>query len=592
MTIKPEKRYGAAGLAALCALIMTVALICACGHNGENGPAASDTATGTAADGTVTTAVTETPAALSGWFDYGSALYQRDKFEQGTKQSIEIQMAKNEAEGFQYLLTSDKDVDGLRCDVAPLSDGQGHTLSGTVNVVWYLWINKSDAIHDSFVWQPAAMLPMDDEYQGGSFDVAANTCRTLYVNYKTDADTVPGTYTGKLTVSKDGRELLSGDVSVRVRDVYYDDKTECLTMIGLGYDKQNGDPNYPAGPESAPALGFQHDDGNVNMDLLLEYAWFLLDNRFCTTWLPFENDLLSENFDEVKRFINSPRFTGSNISSFIYEESANRRATLLDRTYRIAEENGWLDKLYFARFDEPHNEEQFQYIVENAKYVKNYFDTTNFLDAFNTNISADGKNIVERMSEYSTAYCPLINMFTGELKESLLRLKRERGDTLFWYTCGSGRSDGFYSFNCLPCTPGTDKRLMFWSQYQEDVDGFLYWSATTWNFCENVWAEDYLDTDFKFPKSDSMATDDGVLIYWHPVTKKPVTTLGFEAMRDGVEDFQLFKTAEAALGREKILEIIGGIVTDVGHYASYESGSTELLNELRNSVFDLIEAAA
>ncbi|MBQ3833553.1 MAG: formylglycine-generating enzyme family protein, partial [Bacteroidales bacterium] len=49
-------------------------------------------------------------------------------------------------------------------------------------------------------------------------------------NYKTDADTVPGTYTGKLTVSKDGRELLSGDVSVRVRDVYYDDKTECLTM--------------------------------------------------------------------------------------------------------------------------------------------------------------------------------------------------------------------------------------------------------------------------------------------------------------------------------------------------------------------------
>ena len=92
------------------------------------------------------------------------------------------------------------------------------------------------------------MLPSDDEYQGGVFDVAKNTCRTLYVSFRTDENTVPGTYSGTLKVGKNGEEILSGDVTVRVRNVYYDEKTECLTMLGLGYDKKNGDPTYPAGP--------------------------------------------------------------------------------------------------------------------------------------------------------------------------------------------------------------------------------------------------------------------------------------------------------------------------------------------------------
>ncbi|MBQ7604472.1 MAG: DUF4091 domain-containing protein [Clostridia bacterium] len=580
-----------AALAVVTAVLVAL-LISACGREGT--PAVTSTEGSRATDSlttpeAVTTAEDETPVTLNGWFDYGSALYLRDKFTPGTASSIEIQMAKNEVEGFQYLVTSDGDVSGLRCDVTPLSDGNGNTLTGTVNVVWYTWVNQSDNRHETFMWYPVAMLPLDDEYQGGSFDVAGGTCRTLYVSYGTDKDTVPGTYKGALTLSKNGETLLSGDVTVRVRDVFYDDKTECMTMMGLGYDKEDTNPFMPAGPESAPALGSQQASGTfANPDLLLEYANFLLDNRFCPTALPFENYLLTDNFEALKSFTNNPRMTGVSIESKPFG-SPEEVARILSDEYKIAKENGWEDKIYFGLFDEPTAESHMQYMIANAARVNESFPTTHFMDAFGVDIPLDGKNIVERMSEYSTSFCINTIAFDGAFRDSLLKLKSERGDTLFWYVCGSQQS-GFT--NVLPCTPGTDKRILFWQQYQQNVDGFLYWRVSVWNFSFDVWADDYMNTKFPFPKSSSPPTDDGTLIYWHPVTKKPVTTLGFEAMRDGVEDFQLFKMAERALGREKVLEYVEQITTGVSSFRQYEDGSTELLNKLKNQIFDLLENAS
>ena len=569
----------------LLGVLLFMILLAAC-RNGQtpdetapvtDGAATEQTSAVTDAGTDAETEPDDKPPVLTGWFDYGSALYLRDKFTPGDKREIAIQMARNETEGFQYLVTADRDVEGLRCDVTPLSDGEGHTLEGTVNVVWYTWVDHTDNIHEFMRFYPVAMLPMDDSYQGGSFRVTADTCRTLYVSFRTDKDTVPGTYQGELTVSKDGQTLLSGGVSVRVRDVYYDEKTECLTMMGLGYDKEDTNQAVPPGPDSAPALGGQQASGTfVNRELLVEYAEYLLDNRFCTTWLPFQSGLFESDFDAVKRFLDSPRCTSVNISP-----------VNLPQAYQIVTENGWMDKIYFALFDEPHEEGHFQYMLGRAREIAALFPTTHFLDAFGVNLSDGSRNIVERMSDYTTSYCANTIAFNGEIRDSMLRLKAERGDTLFWYVCGSQTME---TINALPCTPGTDKRVLFWQQYQQNVDGFLYWSVTHWNISTDVWVENYENQKFPFPKPNGPPTDDGILIYWHPVTKKPVPTLGFEAMRDGVEDFQLFRMVEAKLGRDAVIPYIEQITTGPESYIRYEDGSTELLNRIRGELFDLLEA--
>ncbi len=559
-------------MAAAAALVLVFS---ACTHGGD------EQVTSAAPD---TTAEDNTPPVIAGWFDYGSALYRRDKFEPGTAQSISIDMAKNEIEGFQYLLTSDKDADGLRCEVTALTDGQGHELSGTVNVVYYTFLIKTDATH-SRGFYPVAMLPIDDGFVGGTFDVAKDTCRTIYVQYKTDINTVPGTYTGTLTVSKDGEKILSGDVSVRVRDIYYDEKTECLTMIGLGFDKEDMNEMIGRGPEGAPPLGNQQVSGAFDQETLMEYADFMLENRLCPG-LPLKGGLLNSNFELVKKYMDNPRFTTTGV--YPREGSKNKDLTYM---YNLVIENGWYDKCYFGAFDEPHEEWHLRTIMTVWQQYQPYFPSSNWLDAFYMDLPMNGRNIVERMSDYSTCYCPKVDFFTGAIKESMLKLKAERGDTLFWYNCGQA---SYETINMLPCTPGTDKRLLFWQQYQQNIDGYLYWRATFWNNSKNIWAEDYMSemiAKYPFPKDSDAPYDDGVLIYWHPVTGAPVTTLGFEATRDGVEDFQLMRMCEAKFGREKVLEYVEQLTTDINVFVKYSDGSTELLNSLKNQLFDLYESA-
>ncbi len=566
------------------AVIAAALLVFSCGQSGGR-----QDLTDSVTDPGVTTAAPEGPAVITGWFDYGTALYRRDKFTPGTADSVSIEMAKNEIEGFQYLMTSDRDVSGLRCDVTELSDGNGNKLVGTVNVVWYTYLRNTDETHPKGFY-PVAFLPMDDEYQGGSFDIAANTCRTLYVQYKTTSDTLPGTYTGKLTVSREGNTVLSGDVSLRVRDVYLEEKTECLTLIGLGYDKEDMNELMPAGPESAPPLGHQSQGGEWDPRILLDYANFLLENRMSGTAIPFEGELLNEDFDAVKAYMDNPRLTCVNLNGLNWTYSQAERSDNLRRQYAVANENGWVDKIYFGSFDEPHEEAHMQTIISNSAWVKKNFPTTNFLDSFFMDLPSDGKNIIERMSAFTTVYCPKIQFFRDGIKESMLKLKAERGDTLFWYVCSGSTYD---TINRLPCTPGTDKRLLFWMQYQQNVDGFLYWRATCWNRSEDTWDENYMKEKLEtmpLPRPGYSGTDEGVMIYWHPVTKQPVSTLGFEAMRDGIEDFQLLKMAEAKFGREKALEYASQLATDVNKYVRVSEGSTGLMMNLRTGLFDILES--
>jgi hypothetical protein len=195
------------------------------------------------ADGNVVT-----DSELHGWFDYGSALYMRDagKFKMGTRTSIGITMAKNEMEGFQYVLVSNVDHADLRCEVSELTDGNGNTLSGTVYLAYNTLISKADYYHDRG-HTPDALLEQENPYWGGSFDLKSGRSQTIYVKYTTDANTVPGVYTGTLQIKQGDTVVKEGSVSVTVWNIYYDEATACETFF------INKDTNTSMYPEGAPS---------------------------------------------------------------------------------------------------------------------------------------------------------------------------------------------------------------------------------------------------------------------------------------------------------------------------------------------------
>ena len=502
---------------------------------------------------------------LSGWFDYGSALYHRDEFTAYENDSFAISMAKNEKEGFQYILASTQNYDDLRCEVSTLTDGNGNSLEGTVYVAWNVYIKKADFNHLRG-YTPDALLEQDNPYQGGTFDVVANRSKTLYVQYVTTKDTVPGTYTGKLEIKQGDSVLLEGDVSVTVWNIYYDEKTECLSLYQYGYDPNDAGAGG-AGPANAP-------DFTNNWELSQQYVDFMLDNRLSPWHLPFEGGVLSEL---APKYMDNPRLTLTYITDLPNP----------GLQYEKAVETGWIDKLVVMTYDEPNMEEHVQKIEYNAHMFNRSFPTTMHLNPFGDVKLLKHMDWLERFTAVTSIHCPNSHYFREEynaVNEYLYNLQSEKGDTLLWYVCG-WELEGL--INLLPCSPGTEKRVLFWQQYENNIEGFLYFQTTRWNRFDDIWEEGYEDKRHKPAASLDGPTGDGLLIYWDPITDAPVGGLGMESVRDGMEDFQLMRMAEAVLGKDAVMAYVHRITTSVTEFTS----DAELLNQVKCELAEALLSA-
>jgi hypothetical protein len=303
-----------------------------------------------------------------------------------------------------------------------------------------------------------------------------------------------------------------------------------------------------------------------------EYADFLMSNRMSIYELPFADGI---HHPRASKYLDDPRLTLMYVRKFHD----------LKGQYEKAKANGWLDKLMFLVLEEPHREEHMAMIEEyTAKYTAE-FPTTQHMNAFLLDMKKDGKNIAERMIEFSTVHSPKIQLYEGEVKASLQKARDERGDKIVWYVCGNG--DHQRQVNLLACTSGTEKRGLFWQQYQQKVDGFFYWSTCWFNNSLDVWDRNYYETGAIFDEVPEYPVTDGLLIYWHPETAKPVGTLGLESVRDGIEDFQLLSMADKLFGREVVQPYAERLTTDP---LNYTKNADELM-AVRNELAEMVEKA-
>lgn len=459
---------------------------------------------------------------LFGWFDYGTALYMQKRFEKRYQPSISFSMARNEIEGFEYILTSDKNYAGLSVEVTPLTDGNGHTLDGIVYVAQYTDIKKGNDKYPTG-YCPDALVPQSEE----GFGFKAGQSQTLYIQYKTVEETVPGVYSGTLNVRQGDKILKTGKVELKVWDIYFDEKTECLTAFGNWWSI---DPGY-------------------DNETRLKYYDLLVENRLSPYSIPAA--YYSEEFD---RRIRDPRVTSAMVSLDAYKYYQN--------------EPDICEKMYAYPVDEPRSEDDLYAVLAEAERIHSSSPAFNLMTPFFKVVTVRddaGNAIMDTMSvieQTSNLMCPETYIFKGELKEWALRLKAERGTKICTYVAGC-QNPSHSDF--LAETPGTDKRILFWQIYQNDADGVLYWCVTWWE--------------------DSNYTTDGLLLYGDPETGDPIITLGLQSIRDGVEDFQLLRMAEKVLGKDAVMGYAERLSTAFNRFTTDEN----TLMNIREELFALME---
>ena len=142
------------------------------------------------------------------------------------------------------------------------------------------------------------------------------------------------------------------------------------------------------------------------------------------------------------------------------------------------------------------------------------------------------------------------------------RMKKmvERGDDLWWYVCWE---PGDPYANLYVNMEGVKNRSIFWQAELYGVNGFLYWSSNYWDRISNPWEDANTVNDLS-----PFVYGDGSLLYSgrQVGVDGPCSSLRLEAVRDGIDDYELIVLAKQAGASDaqikKIVNIVAKSITD------------------------------
>lgn len=182
-------------------------------------------------------------------------------------------------------------------------------------------------------------------------------------------------------------------------------------------------------------------------------------------------------------------------------------------------EKGWLDRYMQHIGDEP--------IVQNAKsycaiskYVKECFPGVKIFDAVWT--SKELKGAVD-------IWVPLLSVLNRDYK--FYQERQKEGEEVWFYTCVVPQGNYANRFIELPLI---ETRLLHWINYKYNLPGYLHWGL-------NFWQKDQLHTNAD-RDSGKLPAGDNCIVY--PGYRKLYTSIRFETMRDGIDDYTLLKMLE------------------------------------------------
>ena len=133
---------------------------------------------------------------------------------------------------------------------------------------------------------------------------------------------------------------------------------------------------------------------------------------------------------------------------------------------------------------------------------------------------------------YVDIWCPEIIHFDPAASAR----EQARGRASWWYPAYSTPHP---RINVWTDYPALDCRIWPWMTWKYDLDGILYWTVSNWQP-----VPDPLQEASFFNGGEGVANGDGELIYPGPAGK-PLDSIRWEAIRDGMQDYEVFCLLEA-----------------------------------------------
>ncbi len=485
--------------------------------------------------------------------------------------TVHIQMARGEVEGFQVVFTPGKlknlDIISFQLDAALNHTGTGAKIgAGNVSVYQLEYVPQ---LHEQY---PDRLYPFKRVETAVSIENQKNYPFYVSVTIPADGTLLSGTYIANMTFHcQDYRETPYGvEREYKARDVKINLEVEVFnftisTQRHIATEIIWGIPNTPtwysffgnhrmdAYWPYVPILNFSHATIEVNInwtkwiaDLSTGFANGM--NYFPVSWYP-------TGFNFTSKTYNSSALT-------IFQKYISDIAGNLS-LYAAPDGASYLDHAYFFVIDEPGELAMYNFIVNISQRIHEKAPTLRIMETMNHEMELYPQAFLEEVDIYcphfhawvpSSAYPgdanKVINGWPQRIKTLLETWSGPRKKELWVYSTSNGIP---YTDTDIDMS-GVEQRNIYWLCWTYGIAGWLYWSFN-WGF-DMEGGLGYRG----FGESTLIGYDVG---------ENPLSSLRLERVRDGAEDFEYFWLLNASLtyletnGRSTEAQIGRGLLQQV-----------------------------
>jgi len=514
------------------------------------------------------------------------------------EKKIRVSGAGNEHVPFQVVITTPipegrrpKAPEGFFMEASNLTSAKGKVISQnqvSLFLEHYIMLYaKSSPVGATGYW-PDALAPLKEPFNmNAQYAVVAN--RPIWVDVSIPSGTAPGVYSGTLKISQNGKLLETLQVELEVYNFSLPEKTHLITYMNVS---------------KGQLARFYHKGSNTPEieQLTQTYYEFLYAHRM-EPWfndplepqISMKGDKVEVTFDETRYqyYLNKlktnrvllnafPSALKNQIADEPFSKGFNEKVkSYLSQVESWFVKHGWKDRLVFnSPIDEPNTKKDFE---ETRTWAQLVHDATNDVPFLSTKSPLPNKNNpdwgtlrghVDNFSIHGNS------MNNPELKQAIMEEQAKGGEMTWYISCDQVYPQPNYFIDA----PALDLVMVPWITARYNMDGILYWAANFWSETPNPWL-DAVTFISGFVCSDGYVLNgEGSLLYPGDYTKRytgqpdfngPVSSIRFELLREGIEDYEYLWMLKDSGDNAFAEEQVRNLVVDV---SSFSRNVQELYN--------------
>jgi hypothetical protein len=500
---------------------------------------------------------------------------------------VNVAGAGNERVPFQVVITTSvsgssrhvKSPDGFFIKATELVSESGSKIPAS-NIKFFLQhyimlYATSSPVGATGYW-PDALAPIKVPFgMNAHYHVVQN--RPIWVDLFVPSKTPAGKYTGTITVTQHDKTVENLTLEVNVYNFSLPDETPLITYINVS---------------RSWLAGFYHkpSESQEIEKLTQTYYKYLYENRM----EPWFNDMLTPEV-EVKGNKVTLKFNDERYKYYMNELKTKRVLlhaypgnlrrqikaepfspefkkivqTYLSQIEAYFRKNGWQDRLvYNSPIDEPRSLEEYEDTRKWAALVKEATPNVPFLIT-RTPVPVKSNPEWGTFQGYVDNYSVHGNhMNDPELKRVIQEEKASGGEITWYISCDQRYPQPNYFIDA----PALDLVMVPWITARYDMDGILYWAVNFWSQTPNPWLDAGTFHSGFLCSGGWVLNGEGSLWYpgdhterytGQPNVDGPISSLRFELLREGIEDYVYLWMLKELGDKEFAEKMISNHVVDV-----------------------------